>query len=368
MAAESNRRTHVSSVCFSVLAVLAAAGLLSMSRAFSMPNNFQQAATEGAPENNQELCKIIIAKIYEAYGGRERISEIKDSLSVAYNRVLPQGQDILAASYVKMPDKMRVDMDGMETMVFDGKSGWVMHPATRQVQKMPPNVLEDFKRSSWAAQGMLNPEIMNIPPKLEGRAAIEGKDYIVISYADCGEFDSVYVYVDSTTYLPHLFVYIKPNIKIQAIHSDYREIDGLKVPFSIQMDFNGKKFIALSVVEWKINTGLGDSLFDAESLKQMKGVRPKIDLAGTEVKAKELALIHRVTPVYPDLAQRARISGEVILRITIDEKGNVGFVSVEKGHPLLTGAAVSAVKEWRYRPTIENGKAIPVTTTVKIKF
>ena len=368
MIAEFKRLTHVSSICLSVLAVIASAGFLSMRHAYPTPANFQQTATEGAPENKQELCKKILEKIYEAYGGRARISEIKDTMSIAYNRVLPQGQDILAASYVKLPDKMRVDMEGMETMVFDGKSGWVMRPATGQVQKMPPNVLEDFKRSSWAAQGMLNPEIMSIPPKLEGRASIDGKDYVVISYTDCGEFDSVYVYVDSTTFLPHLFAYIKPNIKIQAIHSDYRDIDGLKVPFSIQMDFDGKKFIALSVIEWKVNTGLGDSLFDAESIKQMKGVRPRIDLTGSIVNAKELTLIHKVTPIYPDLAKRARISGEVILRIAIDEKGKVGFVGVEKGHPLLTGAAVSAVKEWRYRPTIENGKAIPVNTTVKITF
>jgi TonB family protein len=218
-----------------------------------------------------------------------------------------------------------------------------------------------------AAQGMLNPEIMNIQPKLEGRASMDGKDYIVISYADCGEFDSVYVYVDPTTFLP-LYACIKSNINIQAIHSDYREIDGMKVPFSVQMDFDGKKFSALSVVEWKINTGLNDSLFDPESLKHMKGVRPKIDLAGSFVNAKELMLLHKVTPAYPDLAKRARISSEVILRITIDEQGKVGFVSVEKGHPLLTTAAVSAVKEWKYRPILENGKAIPVTATVKITF
>jgi TonB family protein len=349
-----------------VLAVMALATLFT-NPASPMPANFQQAATEGAPENNQELCKKIIEKIYEAYGGRERISGIKDSLSIAYNRVLPQGQDILTASYVKMP-KMRVDMDGMETMVFDGKSGWVMRPATGRVQKMPQNVLEDFKRSSWAAQGMLNPEIMNNPPTLEGRTSIGGKDYIVISYADCGEFDSVHVYVDSTTFLPHLFIYIRPNIKIQSIHSDYRVVDGLKVPFSIQMDFDGKKFIALSVLEWKVNTGLSDSLFAAESLKPIKGGRPKIDLTGFMANATELTLTHKVAPIYPDLAKRARISGEVILRITIDEKGKVGFVTVEKGHPLLTAAAIAAVKEWRYRPTMENGKAIPVTTTVKIIF
>jgi TonB family protein len=367
MTAGFRHRTHVSIVRLSVLAVIASAGFLSMSNAFPLPANSQPAATEGAPINSQELCKQIIEKIYKAYGGRERISEIKDSLSIAYNRVLPQGQDVLAASYVKMP-KMRVDMDGMETMLFDGKSGWMMHPVTGRVQKMPPNVLEDFNRSSWAAQGMLNPEIMNNPPTLEGRASIDGKDYIVISYANCGEFDSVHVYVDTTTFLPHLFVYIRPHIKIQSIHSDYREIDGVKVPHSIQMDFDGKKFIALSVIQWKVNPGLSDAFFAPEALKPGKAVRPRIDLTGSGANAGELKLIHKVTPIYPDLAKRARISDEVILRITIDEKGKVGLVSAEKGHPLLTAAAISSVKEWRYRPTIENGKAIPVTTTVKIIF
>jgi TonB family protein len=368
MAAASRRRTHVSGVCFIMLAVIVSAGLQLTSHAFSMPSDPRQTATEDTPDAKQELCKQIIEKIYQAYGGRERISEIKDSSSIAQNRVLPQGLDILAASYMKMPNKIRIDMDGMQTMVFDGKSGWVTNPARRDVVEMPPNVLEDFKRSSWAAQGMLNPEIMNIPPTLEGRAPIDGKDYIVIRYANCGEFDFVYVYVDPATFLPHLFAYVKPNLKIQAIHSDYREIDGLKVPFSVQMDFDGKKFIALTVIQWKFNANLSDSLFTAESLKAIKGGQPHVNLTGSMANVKEPELLHKVKPVYPELARRARVSGEVVLKITIDEGGKVGFVAVEKGHPLLDEAAVSAVREWRYRPTIENGKAIPVTTTVKIRF
>ena len=91
----------------------------------------------------------------------------------------------------------------------------------------------------------------------------------------------------------------------------------MKAPYSIQIDFDGKKFIALSVIEWKVNTGRSDSLFATESLKPIKGVRPKIDLTGSIANANEPTLIHKVTPIYPDLAKRARISGEVILRITI---------------------------------------------------
>ncbi len=82
----------------------------------------------------------------------------------------------------------------------------------------------------------------------------------------------------------------------------------------------------------------------------------------------ESRLIKKVEPVYPDLAKRARVSGIVILEVTIDEEGNVADVKVLRGHPLLDDEVVRAVRQWKYSPTLLNGEPVPVTATVTVIF
>ena len=56
------------------------------------------------------------------------------------------------------------------------------------------------------------------------------------------------------------------------------------------------------------------------------------------------------------------------LQVTVDEEGFVTDVRVISGHPLLSKAEVEAVKQWRYSPTLLNGKAVPVMATVTVSF
>jgi TonB family protein len=82
----------------------------------------------------------------------------------------------------------------------------------------------------------------------------------------------------------------------------------------------------------------------------------------------ESKLIYKMEPIYPPLAKQARISGMVIVTATADEQGNIVDVKVLKGHPLLDTAAIDAVRQWRYQPTLLNGEAIPVVFTVTVIF
>jgi protein TonB len=75
-----------------------------------------------------------------------------------------------------------------------------------------------------------------------------------------------------------------------------------------------------------------------------------------------------VPPAYPEIARQARIGGVVVLDCTIDQDGRVVDVRVISGHPLLNEAALSAVRQWRYRPTRLNGVPIPVLMTVTVRF
>jgi TonB family protein len=79
-------------------------------------------------------------------------------------------------------------------------------------------------------------------------------------------------------------------------------------------------------------------------------------------------LIRRVEPVYPELAKRSRVSGKVILEISVNEEGVVTDAQAIDGHPLLNDAAVDAVRQWKYSPTLMNGKPVPVKATVTVVF
>ena len=79
-------------------------------------------------------------------------------------------------------------------------------------------------------------------------------------------------------------------------------------------------------------------------------------------------LIHKVEPVYPRDALMMRLSGNVVLNTSINEEGKVTDVKVIHGHPMLAKAAVTAVREWRYGPSLLNGKPISVQKEVTIVF
>ncbi len=79
-------------------------------------------------------------------------------------------------------------------------------------------------------------------------------------------------------------------------------------------------------------------------------------------------LILQVTPKYPDLARRARVQGAVIMEATVDRDGNVADLRVISGNRLLDQAAIDAVKQWKYKPTILNGEPIEVITTITVIF
>jgi periplasmic protein TonB len=82
----------------------------------------------------------------------------------------------------------------------------------------------------------------------------------------------------------------------------------------------------------------------------------------------EAMLIRRVKPVYPIPAQRIHLSGTVELRAIISKDGSVINLEVMTGHPMLAQAALDAVRQWRYRPTLLNNQPVEVQTFVTVKF
>jgi len=79
-------------------------------------------------------------------------------------------------------------------------------------------------------------------------------------------------------------------------------------------------------------------------------------------------LIHRVEPIYPEGARKAKIKGVVALDVAIGTDGNVIEVRPLSGPDELTSAAVDAVKWWRFKPYVINGQPVGVKTTLAMDF
>jgi TonB family protein len=76
----------------------------------------------------------------------------------------------------------------------------------------------------------------------------------------------------------------------------------------------------------------------------------------------------RVDPVYPEEAKAAGVSGVVILEITVGDFGHVVRAFILRSIPKLDQAALDAVYQWEYEPTLLDGKRVAVVMTVTVNF
>jgi TonB family protein len=95
--------------------------------------------------------------------------------------------------------------------------------------------------------------------------------------------------------------------------------------------------------------------------KSLQRVRLPLDVS------QEL-LVTKILPVYPPLARQAHVQGSVVLDADISKDGSVEALRAVSGHPMLIPAAVDAVKQWRYKPYMLKGEALPVNTQIVVNF
>jgi TonB family protein len=82
----------------------------------------------------------------------------------------------------------------------------------------------------------------------------------------------------------------------------------------------------------------------------------------------EPKLIRRVPPVYPQIAQAAKVTGVVIVELLVDVDGTVRNARILRSLPLLDQAALDAVRQWQFTPTLLNGVPVQVIMTVTVNF
>ncbi len=80
------------------------------------------------------------------------------------------------------------------------------------------------------------------------------------------------------------------------------------------------------------------------------------------------SLVHRVEPVYPTLPLQIHREGRVELHAIIATDGSIQALEVVSGDPLFYASALTAVREWRYRPTFLDGQAVEVDTQISVIY
>ena len=82
----------------------------------------------------------------------------------------------------------------------------------------------------------------------------------------------------------------------------------------------------------------------------------------------KLEVVKSVKSPYPIAAAEKGIQGQVLLKVSVSEKGDVQEVEVVRGDPVLADSAVKAMKKWKFKPYIKNGKATQIVTQIPFDF
>ena len=215
-----------------------------------------------------EDAKRILEKSVLAMGGRERLLSIKDTVVSSQLKIIPLNITVTRTTYVK-ENKIRLETKAMGTttiMAFNGKTGWILTPQTVSAVDLPQPLLAELKRAAMTNEAMLSPEKLGLTVTLEGRKSIEGKEYIVLVQTGKDGFTST-VYLDPDTYLTYKSVSMGLTDSLQKAEteitlSDYRDVEGTKVPFSMKIIQNGKDYATISISEYRYNANPQDSLFE----------------------------------------------------------------------------------------------------------
>jgi TonB family protein len=135
----------------------------------------------------------------------------------------------------------------------------------------------------------------------------------------------------------------------------HREPDSIE-PYKHLAQFYAKRAVALQPVT--VKEAMSDS--SKSATRDENGV---LRIGGSVQPPQRLD-----RPVYPQDAQAAGVSGDVVVDILIDGTGSVADAKIVRSVPLLDDAALQAVHNWHFQPTLVNGQATPVRMNVTVSF
>lgn len=162
-----------------------------------------------------------------------------------------------------------------------------------------------------------------------------------------------------------------PQVKVepQAAPKRFDEVltQPKTIPDRVALAEEAAPRVALSAPPAGMENGvIGGIPTNAPALPFLEQTFSKPIMVGGRVQSARL--LEQTKPVYPPEALEQQISGVVTLQAIIARDGTIKQLELVSGHPLLATAAIDAVRQWRYKPTVLNGSAVEVQTHIQVNF
>ncbi len=212
----------------------------------------------------------IVDKLITAIGGRKALESIKDTTMSGTMEIIPFGITAPMTLYVKEPNKVRADITIAETnmtiiQAFDGQKGWYTNPQSGATEEMPDFMAKEFSRQAGATEALLNPQKNGVAYALKPKAAIEGKDYVVLEQTLADGHKTTF-FLDPQTYLPYKTAeraldQSGAEVDTETYPSNYQKVGGTVVPYSIRVVQNGADAQRITITAVTNNTNLDDAFF-----------------------------------------------------------------------------------------------------------
>ncbi len=223
----------------------------------------------GAPALAQELTvEEILDHHYEAVGGLEKIKAV-NSMRVIGRMLLPQGMEAEFTRVAKRPNMMRMDfsIQGITaTQAFDGETAWMFMPFMGQTEAevMPPDLADPMKEEADFDGPLFDWQEKGHQVELVGTEEVEGAEtYKLKVTLKNGEV--TYYYLDSEYYLPIQTEATRTiqgqEFEMRTVLSDYKEVEGLLVPHSIQVTGQGPGTQGLVIDQIEFNPVVDEAEF-----------------------------------------------------------------------------------------------------------
>jgi len=215
----------------------------------------------------------ILAKYFENTGGLDKWRAVK-SLKIEGKAPTPQGE-LPIVMYQKAPNrsKLVVNVQGKEIVqyAYDGKTAWTFNPFAGGTDP----VKLDEEQTKEISDEQIEDDFIDYAKKghavtLDGKEEIDGVQCFKVTLIknklnDKEDVTEVY-YFDTENYVPIMrkaYVRVGPakGTEIQSYLSDYQEVDGLMMPFSMEQKMNGNTMMKIVMDKISVNQNIDDSVF-----------------------------------------------------------------------------------------------------------